>query len=150
MKKQPENTGEIQGRFQKGQSGNPAGKPKGARHKTTLAVQALLDGEAEALTRKAVELALAGDITALRLCLERIAPARKEYPVAIDIPKITSVNDASNAMAAVLENVTNGDLTTSEGGEVAKLITSYIETLKTNDLEKRITELESINYEQNP
>ncbi len=81
----PENTDTIQGKFKKGQSGNPAGKPIGARHKTTLAVQALLDGEAESLTRKAVELALAGDITALRLCLERIAPARKDYPVVIDI-----------------------------------------------------------------
>ncbi len=133
----------IQGRFQKGQSGNPAGKPKGARHKTTLAVQALLDGEAEALTRKAVELALAGDITALRLCLERIAPARKYYPVAIELPKITSVNDASKAMAAILQTVADGDITPNEAGEVAKLVSSYIETLKTNDLEKRIIELES-------
>ena len=58
----PENTGAKQGgRFQKGRSGNPAGKPKGARHRATLAAEALLDGEAEALTRKAIELALAGD-----------------------------------------------------------------------------------------
>src|SRR5262245_41119418 len=55
--------------FVKGQSGCPAGKPRGARHRTTLAAEALLDGEAEALTRKAVELALNGDSTALRLCL---------------------------------------------------------------------------------
>ena len=63
----PEITGAKQGgRFQKGRSGNPAGKPKGARHRATLAAEALLDGEAEALTRKAVELALAGDGIALR------------------------------------------------------------------------------------
>lgn len=64
------------------------GKPKGARDKATLAVLKLLDGEAEALTRKAVELALAGDTTALRLCLERIAPPRKDAPVKVELPDI--------------------------------------------------------------
>ena len=53
----------------------------GARHKATVAAEALLDGEAEALTRKAVEMALAGDGTALRLCLDRIIPPRRERPV---------------------------------------------------------------------
>src|ERR1700693_659671 len=58
--------------FTPGASGNPDGRPKGSRNKSTLALEALLDGQAEALTQKAVELALAGDITALRLCLDRI------------------------------------------------------------------------------
>jgi len=68
------------GQFKPGQSGNPRGKPKGARHKATLAALELLDGEAEALTRKAVDLALEGDTTALRLCLERIAPPARMRP----------------------------------------------------------------------
>ena len=58
--------------FESGQSGNP----KGARNKATLAAEALLDGKAEAITRKAIDLAKAGDLTAIRLCLERIIPAR--------------------------------------------------------------------------
>ena len=60
--------------FKPGQSGNPLGRPKGARNRATIAAEALLDGEAEALTRKAIELALDGDTTALRLCLERLMP----------------------------------------------------------------------------
>ena len=72
--------------FVKGQSGCPAGKPKGARHRTTLAAEALLDGEAEVLTRKAIELALAGDSPALRLCLDRILPPRRERPVRFALP----------------------------------------------------------------
>ena len=60
--------------FPKGQSGNPAGQPKGTRHKTTLAMEALLDGEGEAITRKAVEMALSGDATALRLALSAFFP----------------------------------------------------------------------------
>jgi hypothetical protein len=60
--------------FEKGRSGNPAGRRIGCRNKTTIAAAALLAGEAEALTRKAVELALVGDPTAMRLCIERILP----------------------------------------------------------------------------
>ena len=60
--------------------GNP-GKPTGTRHRATRAVAELLDGESGALTRKALEMALAGDTTALRLCLERIAPPRRDSPV---------------------------------------------------------------------
>ncbi len=63
----------IRGRFRPGQSGNPSGRPKGARHKATMAVEALLNGEADAITRKAIDAALAGDMTAIRLCLDRIA-----------------------------------------------------------------------------
>ena len=55
-----------------------AGRPKGALNKTTLAARALLDREAEQITRKCVELAKAGDTTALRLCLERLLPPRRE------------------------------------------------------------------------
>ena len=60
-----------------GQSGNPTGRPKGARNKATLAAEALLDGEAEQITRKAIEKAKAGDMVAIRLCLDRIAPPEK-------------------------------------------------------------------------
>src|SRR5262249_49446834 len=55
-----------------------AGRPKGARNRTTVAAEALLDGQAEALTRKAIERALGGDILALRICLDRILPARRD------------------------------------------------------------------------
>jgi hypothetical protein len=72
----PEKTGPQQAdtRFKRGQSGNPSGRPKGARRRTTVAIEALLEGEGEALTRKAIELAKGGDMQALRLCMDRLAP----------------------------------------------------------------------------
>ena len=68
--------------------GNP-GRPKGSRHKTTRAIEALLDGEGEALSRKAVDLALKGDTTALRLCLDRIARFKRprDYVAVNELPK---------------------------------------------------------------
>ena len=72
-----ENTAQQQ-RGRPGQSGNPEGRPKGSRNVTTLALETLLDGQAAALTQKAIDLALSGDMAALRLCLDRILPPRKD------------------------------------------------------------------------
>jgi len=80
---------------------NP-GRPRGARHKTTQAVLALMEGEGEALTRKAVELALTGDRAALRLCLDRIAPCPKDTPISFDLPSLSDAQSAAQAMAALM------------------------------------------------
>lgn len=121
--------------------GNP-GKPKGSRHKATQAVQQLLDDEAEALTRKAVEMALDGDGTALRLCLERIAPARKDSAIQFDMPEVSSAEDASEAARAVLAAVANGDITPSEGSAAMALVEGFRRTLELTELERRIAALE--------
>ncbi|MEM6623660.1 MAG: DUF5681 domain-containing protein [Pseudomonadota bacterium] len=129
-------------RFKKGKSGNPAGKPRGTRHRATLAVEALLEGEAETLTRKAIELAKTGDTTALRLCLERLAPVRRDAPVSFDAPAMESATDATKALGAILEAVASGDLTPSEASSLSGLIDAFRKTLETEDLERRITALE--------
>ena len=137
--------GKQRGRsFKRGQSGNPAGRPRGARNKTTLAVEALLDGEAETITRKAIELAKAGDMSALRLCLDRIAPPRKDRPVAFDLPKINSAADAAQASAALVAAAASGDLTPSEAAELGKLIDNYVHALAASDFEARLAQLESV------
>src|SRR6056297_1198507 len=122
--------------------GNP-GKPKGTRHKATRAALALLEGEAEALSRKAIETALGGDTVALRLCLERIAPPRKDAPVQFDLPPMQSATDAAKAAASVLEAVATGDLTPTEGAHVMQLVETYRRTLETSELETRLTALEA-------
>ncbi len=106
-------------------------------------MQALLDGEGEALTRKAVAMALEGDTTALRLCLERVAPVRKDPPVVFDLPPMTSARDAAQAAGAVLAAVAGGELTPAEGAHVMALVETYRRTLETTDLERRIAALEA-------
>src|ERR1700738_2733649 len=132
----PENTaGKQRGKpFKPGKSGNPAGKPKGSRNATTRAMEALLDGESDALTRKAIELAKAGDMTALRLCLERILPPRKDRPVSFALPPIASAKDALSALSALLTAVSSGELTPSEAAEAGKLVDGYVKATETNEL----------------
>lgn len=128
--------------FEPGKSGNPAGKPKGSRNATTLAAEALLDGEADALTRKAIELAKTGDMQALKLCMDRIVPPRRDRPVTFALPKIEGPEQAATAMATVLKAAADGELTPMEAGEIAKLLDVYVRTVETNELAKRIEQLE--------
>jgi hypothetical protein len=139
----PKPTGKRGKPFEPGQSGNPAGRPAGSRNAATLAIDALLDGEGEALTRKAIELAKAGDMQALRLCMDRIVPPRRDRPVAFTLPKIEGPDDAANAMAAILKAAADGEITPIEAGEVAKLLDVYVRTVEITDLTKRIEQLEN-------
>lgn len=144
MSDMPDSTATKQpgNRFKPGQSGNPAGRPRGARNRTTIAVEALMDGQAEALTNAAIEKALAGDVTALRLCLERIAPARKDAPITFAMPAVETAKDAMAASAAVLDAVATGEITPSEAGAVMALLAAHKTIVETADLERRIAELE--------
>jgi hypothetical protein len=131
--------------FVKGQSGCPAGKPKGARHRTTLAAEALLDGEAEALTRKVIELALSGDSTALRLCLDRILPPRRERPVSFIPPTLESAGDAVGAMAAIIAAVAAGEISPGEATELSKLVQGYVVALEASEFDQRLRAIEARN-----
>ncbi|MFT5182171.1 MAG: hypothetical protein ACI8S3_002059 [Alphaproteobacteria bacterium] len=128
--------------FKKGKSGNPAGRPHGSRNKATLAVEQLLEGEAEAITRKAIELALQGDGPALRLCMERLFPPRKDRPVYIDMPEINSPTDAVNAMGALVGELAEGNVTPSEAHAIAGVIETYRRTVETEEIERRLAALE--------
>src|SRR3954466_3561851 len=101
--------GEQRGRpFKPGQSGNPSGRPHGARNRTTLALEELFDGEAELLTRKVIELAKGGEMAALRLCMDRLCPPRRDRPVSFALPAIENVADVVKASGALLEAVAAG------------------------------------------
>jgi hypothetical protein len=128
--------------FKKGESGNPAGKPPGTRNRTTLAVQELLSGEAERLTRKCVDLALQGDSTALRLCMERLAPPPKDRPITFPIPPATTARDINVAFAAVVAAVSAGALTPMEGNSLAALLEVQRRGIESAELEERIEQLE--------
>ena len=126
------------GQFSAGNSG----RPRGSRNKATRAIESLLEGQAEALTQTAVTKALEGDGLALRLCMERIAPAPKDQPVSFSLPKMNNVLDASEAAGSVLTAVSKGELTPIEATRVMGLIDSYRRTLELTEIEQRLQALE--------
>lgn len=130
-------------RFPKGQSGNPAGRAPGSRNRLTIAAEALLEGEAQALTRKAIELALEGDTTALKLCLERIVPQRRSRSVTFATPRIDRVEDLAQAIGTIFHEVAGGKLRLDEGAALVGMLESKRRAMETVDLEKRLRSLET-------
>jgi hypothetical protein len=95
------------------------------------------------LTRRAVELALEGDTTALRLCLERIAPPQKDRPVTFALPRLETPADAVKASAALLTAVASGDLTPSEAEALSKLVERFVRAVEAHHILERLESLEA-------
>lgn len=103
------------GRFIRG----GGGRPKGSRNKVTLAIENMMEGEAEAITRSCIDLAKRGDPTAMRIVMDRMAPVRKGRP----IPKLEK-RDGETSIEALLRAVLEGEIAPEEGKEVVGLIES--------------------------
>lgn len=129
-------------KFKPGQSGNPKGKAKGTRNRATMAAKAILEGEAEALTRKAVQMAMSGDPVALRLCLERIYPKPKEGAIKAKLPRIDKAENIPKAMATIFAMVGTGSLTPDQAQTLSGIITNQGKALELAELERRIQILE--------
>ena len=130
--------------FEKGQSGNPKGKPRGTTNRGTRAAAMFFDGEAEALARKAVEMALSGDPVALRMCLDRTVAPRREQPVSVDLPPIRGAADISGAMAALVGAAARGRITAGEAFALSQTIETYLRAIDATDFERRLRQLEEM------
>jgi hypothetical protein len=132
------------GRFVRGRSGNPAGRPRGCLGHVNRAARLLLAGEGEALTRKAVELALAGDPMALRLCLERIVGPYRERAVEFTMPPIRNASDLAGAMAAVADATALGEVTPREAMQLGHVVEAYVRAVEATEFERRLRVLEAV------
>lgn len=128
--------------FEKGQSGNPGGRPPGARNKATVIAEMLLLGEAEAMTRSAIERAKAGDTAALRMCLDRLVPPCRHRTVAFELPPLGCAADAVSAIAAITAGVASGELTAAEAGELSGLVDRFVRALEAKVFEQQLAKLE--------
>ena len=129
--------------FQKGQSGNPGGRPRGSRNRMTILMQGLLAGRTEAIGQKLLELAENGDIAAIRICMDRLAPAGREEPVDVGLPPIEKPADSVAAAQAIVAAVAAGDLTATEAAGLAKVVDIYVRAVETKGFDERLTKLEN-------
>jgi hypothetical protein len=128
--------------FQIGQSGNPAGRPRGARNRRTLALESIMEGESEVITRKVVEMAKGGHMTAIRLIIDRLAPVQKDRPVDFELPPLNTPADAVAASAAIVAAVAAGDLTPLEAAQLSKVVDAYVQALEAHVFEQQLAKLE--------
>jgi hypothetical protein len=127
------------------QSGNKfgRGRPNGSRNKATIALQEMLDGHGESITRKCALLAMQGDPTALRLCMERLIPPRKEHLVKFKLLDIGTAGEIAAAVDDVLHDVANGQLSPAQGQMIAAILEGLRKARETEDHEARLRALES-------
>lgn len=134
----PKTDRDAAGRFK---PGNP-GRPKGSRHKTTLAMMALLEGEAEAITKGCIQAAKAGDMAAIRLVLERLLPPAKERPISLTLPEVKSAEGVAAAQAAILRAVAAGEILPAEAATLTSIVESRRRAIETAEIEARLSALE--------
>src|SRR5260370_1731804 len=130
--------GENQMQFEKGQSGNPAGRPRGSRNKATILAEAMFEGETEAIIRMALDKAREGDITAIRLCLERVFPRLRDRATVFDLPPINGAPEALTALTTIVAGARGGDPTAAEGSSLTKLVDHYPPALETKAFQQRL------------
>lgn len=116
------------------EKGNP-GRPPGSKNRTTIVAAALLDGEAEDLVRRAIELAKAGDVAMLKFLLGRMLP--RERRIQFDLPP-----DAVEALGAIMAAVSEGKITPAEAANLATLVNCYTHAVDLADVVKRFDQLE--------
>jgi F0F1-type ATP synthase gamma subunit len=130
-------------RFQQGQSGNPSGRPRGALNRATVLAQELLAARVESIAAKLIELAEGGDMRAIRVCMDRLVPAIKHQPIAVELPPLEKPADSVEAAASIAAAVAAGELTATEAAELAKLIDVYVRALDGKGFDERLTKLEN-------
>jgi hypothetical protein len=140
--------GRYPNRWRKGQSANPRGRPLGSRHRATLLAENLLDGQTEELIRKTIDLALSGDSTALRLCMERIVAPRRDRPVNFRLPVLNSASDVVAAIEAIADGVASGELTPAEAAELSKVVETYRSAVETAEIERRLSAVEQLQVKE--
>jgi Family of unknown function (DUF5681) len=124
------------------QPGNP-GRPPGSKNRTTRILEELVAGEGQKLAQKMVELALAGNVKCLELCLDRLMPRRSGRPIDFTLPPVNEEKDVVVAMAAITTAVNDGSLTTEEAGQLVHILNGCAKAFEIYGFATRIATLES-------
>jgi hypothetical protein len=141
----PENTGEIQenGRFKKGKSGNPKGKPKGARHRASLMAEMLFENGIEIVCEQVLSQAQEGNLHAAKIILDRLLPPRKDRPINFKLPCVKNAADALEASRLICHAVGNGEITPLEGESLSRIVEIQAKNIDLFDFGSRLEAIES-------
>ena len=132
----------MAGRFHKGQSGNPAGKPRGAKNRSSLVAERLFADESREICGSVIAQAKTGNMQAAKIILDRVLPPIKDKPIEIDLPKMMTCNDLVRAVECITSAVGSGLISPLEGESIARIVDIHIKALELNEIEKRLSNLE--------
>ena len=133
----------AEGKFLKGQSGNPAGKPPGIRNRATKIVEQLFDGASGEVSREALAKAMNGDSAVLRLIVTRLIGPRRHRASSFSLPELRGAADVPQAIAAIATAAAEGAISTAEACEMSQVVERYSRALAGEEIETRLQRLES-------
>ena len=107
--------------FQPGLSGNPAGRPPGARNKVNRAMEPVFQANGEAIIERLVEHAKAANPVALRLCVDRLVPLGKHRQVGFQLPPMEKSDDVRAAIATIHAALGDGDISSGEAADLLRV-----------------------------
>lgn len=124
ISKQPVKTGEEQvgGKFKSGQSGNPKGRPKGARNKATILAEAMLISRTERIMKMWLDMAESGHQGYTRDAVNRLLPIQRQRPIQFSLPELNDTASILKAYDTVANGLSNGELTADEANCLLRLI----------------------------
>jgi hypothetical protein len=119
------------------------GRPKGSRNRSTMAALELLREHSDVVVRKCIAEALRGNKMAMKLCMDRIVPARRDPPVKLTLPPVNTAAEVANALNVVLRAISSGRLTPEEGLTISDILETKRRSIETAEQEERILALQS-------
>ncbi len=129
-------------KYSKGQSGNPSGRKLGSKNKRTQLAK-LLEPHAENLINKAVELALSGDVQALKLCLERLIPKANSNRLKLDLrlAELTNTDTISTVGKEIISNLISGQLTIDDAQKAFNILHQQCNIIEHVDMAQKLDEI---------
>lgn len=121
------------------------GRPPGSRNKSARVLQSELDRHGEYLIKRCVYMAHQGDRTALRLCMERLMPVRRQRTVQFKVRPVKTLADVDAASQSVVSDIARGQLTPAEGQAISGILEDRRKVIETHEMEERIGVLEQTN-----
>jgi len=130
--------------FSKGKSGNLQGRPPGSLNKSTILARSLLQGEAESLVRTLIDKAKAGDMAALKICMDRLLPPCRSQTLSLKLPPIETPKDISRAYDFLWTAVGAGELSPQELGRLLGLLDGKLRAIEVTDMASDIERIKTI------
>lgn len=128
--------------FKPGQSGNPTGRPVGARNKATMLALAIMEGELDGIVRSVITAAKGGNIGAARLVLEKLVPSAKSRPLAISLPDMTTISGCRDAQSDIIKAMSDGSILPDEAEAISALVEHQRRGLESEQVEARLAAIE--------
>ena len=133
----------TENRNSKGQfaTGHTSATKKRKKRDSTILAQQLGEGRVSQLVETAFTKAVAGDVGALKLLLDKIFPSVKSEPVRFSLPQIDRPEDLPLLTGAILRAVSEGLIAPDVAAQLSKVVNAHSQAVEVSEQAREIEAL---------